>query len=93
MFPMEAGTERMGETIQELTAFFYVYDGLVVLLRPEKFQRAFNVLADLSDWFSILINMRNMVRMACRPNGLPDEWPAVPVTPLADCQIRSTCGE
>ena len=44
MFPMEAGTERMGETIQELTAFFYVYDGLVVLLHPEKFQRAFNVL-------------------------------------------------
>ena len=71
MFPMEAGTERMGETIQELTAFFYVYDGLVVLLRPEKFQRAFNVLADLSDWFSILINMRNMARMACRPCYTP----------------------
>ena len=50
---MEAGKEGLGENIQDLAAFLYADVGLVVLTHPKMFQRAFNVLIDLFDRFSL----------------------------------------
>ena len=46
---MKAGAEGLGDTIQELAAFLYAYDRLVVLPHPERLQMVFNVLTDLFD--------------------------------------------
>ena len=63
----EAGVEVLRDTIQELADFFYADDALVASLPPEKFQRAFNVLADLFDQFGLHTNVHKTVSMDCRP--------------------------
>ena len=52
-------------SIQELVAYLYARNGLVVLTQPERLQRSFEILADLFDQVVLQTNMRNMVRLAC----------------------------
>ena len=53
--------------IEELTALFYAYDGLVALPRTERSQRAFNVFTDIFDRVGLCTNVWKMASMACRP--------------------------
>ena len=71
LVPMEAGLYGLRETIQDLVALFYADDGLVSSPRPERLQRAFNVLTDIFDWFVLCTNLRKMVIMACCPCYTP----------------------
>ena len=63
--PTEDGAEGIRETIHELAAYFYAYDGLVTLPWTEQLQRAFNFLTDILNRVGIHMNVRKTVRMAC----------------------------
>ena len=60
--PTKAGAEGLGETIQEL-AYFYADDELVMLRRPERFQREFNVFTYIFGQVGLYKKMQNMVIM------------------------------
>ena len=62
--PTKPGAEGLGETIQELVAFFYADDGLVASPQTDRFQRAFKVLTDLFDQVGLLTNVRKKVSIA-----------------------------
>ena len=49
MTPTEKGTGGLGLTIINLAPYFYVDDGLVASIKPERLQRAFDVLTGLFD--------------------------------------------
>ena len=65
--PTETGAEEIKETIQELEDFFYADNGLVVLPRPERLQRVFNVLIYLFNQIGLQKNVQKTVSMAYRP--------------------------
>ena len=69
--PTEAITEGLRETIQELVAFFYVYDRLVSLPWLERLQRTINVCTYIFDWLGLRKNVWKTVIMACRPCYIP----------------------
>ena len=69
--PTEAGAEGLREMIQELAAFSYVGDGLVMSPQLERLQRDFNVLTNIFEWVVLHTNMRKTVSMACRPCYTP----------------------
>ena len=50
---MKEGVKGLGDTIQELEAFFYACDGLVELPHLERLQMVFDVIIDLFDGFSL----------------------------------------
>ena len=65
--PTKYGTEGLGLPIQDLEAYFYANNVLVVLTHPERLQRAFNVLTGLFDRVGLRKNTRKTVSMACQP--------------------------
>ena len=65
MEPMEVGVEVLGALVQDLVAYFYIYDGLVTSPQPESLQRLFDVLTDLLNRVCLRMNLRKMVSMAC----------------------------
>ena len=62
---IEAGSEVLGDKTQELEAFFYADDVLVVYPQVERLQREFNVLTDIFYQVGLHTNMWKMVIMAC----------------------------
>ena len=64
--PIEDKYEGLRETIQELSAFYDVYDRLVELPHTERLQRGFNILTDIFYCFCLHTNVHKMVTMACR---------------------------
>ena len=69
--PIEAGVEGLGETVQELAAFFYVDDRLFALRQTEMLQRSLNKLIYLFDQIGLCKNMRKTVNIDCRPCSIP----------------------
>ena len=68
---MEAGASGIGETIQELEAFFYADDRIFALPYPERLHREFNVLTYLFDRFGLNKNVRKTVSTSFRPCYTP----------------------
>ena len=60
---MEAGVEGLGILIHDLAAHVYADDGIVAATQLERLQRAFDILAELFDWFGLHKNTRKMVSM------------------------------
>ena len=58
---MEVGAEGLGISIQDLAAYFYVDDGLVVSTRLKRLQMVFDVLADLFNRVGLRKNTQNTV--------------------------------
>ena len=71
--PTEDGTEALGLSIQNLAAYFYAKDFLVVLNQPDRLHWAFDVLVGLFGWVGIRTNARKMVSMACQPCHTPGQ--------------------
>ena len=65
--PMEAGSEGLGKTIQELEDFFYADDGIVKSPRTERLHRVFNILTDIFGRFGLHKNVWKRVSMSCWP--------------------------
>ena len=70
----EAGEEGLGETVQELAAYFYADNGLIMSPRPERLQRSFDV---LTDQFGLHTNVRKTVSIAFQPCHAPGGLPEV----------------
>ena len=67
----EEGTEGLGLSIQDLTAYFYAHDGLVALTQLERRQQAFSVLIGLFDRVGLRKNTWKIVSMDCQPCHAP----------------------
>ena len=67
----EVGKEGIGKTVKDLEAYFYANNSIIVFPWPERLQRSFDFLTELFNRFGLLKNMRNMVRMECRPCHIP----------------------
>ena len=63
MTPTEKGTGGLGLTIINLAPYFYVDDGLVASIKPERLQRAFDVLTGLFDRAGLWTNTAKTVGM------------------------------
>ena len=76
MEPMEVGVEVLGALVQDLVAYFYIYDGLVTSPQPESLQRLFDVLTDLFNRAVLRKNVRKMVSMTFQtchtPGGMTE---------------------
>ena len=59
VLPTEAVIEGLGETIQELAAFFYADDGLVMLPCIERLKREFNIITNLFDCIGLCTKIWN----------------------------------
>ena len=67
VYATKAGTEGLGTLVQEIAAHFYAENGLITSTKPERLQRALNVLTYLFDRVSLRKNIHKTVRMACQP--------------------------
>ena len=63
--PTKDSMEVLGLSIQELTAYLYADNGLIVSTRPERLQREFDVLTGIFDWVGLRTNTRKIVSMVC----------------------------
>ena len=69
--PTKAGEEGLGETVQELTAYFYAGDGLITSPQLEMLQSLFDVITDLFNRVGLCTNLHKTVSMECRPCHAP----------------------
>ena len=67
--PTEAGTG--GLTIIDLVAYLYANNGLVVLIQPERLQRAFDILNGLFNRVDTRMNTGKTISMVCQPFHVP----------------------
>ena len=67
----EAGVEGIGALIQDLTAYFYADNRLVMSTQLKRLQRALNVLTNLFNQVGLWKNKRNTVSMACQTRHTP----------------------
>ena len=73
MEPMEVGVEVLGALVQDLVAYFYIYDGLVTSPQPESLQRLFDVLTDLFNRIGLCTKLRKTMSIAFQTCHTPAE--------------------
>ena len=64
--PTKGGTEGLGLSIQDLTAYLYAYNGLIASTQTERLQRVFDVFASLFDRVGLQTNEWKTVSMSCQ---------------------------
>ena len=65
------GSEGLGASVQDLSAYFNVDGGPVALTQLEMFQRVLDILTDLFDQLGLQMNTWKMVLMFCNPCHTP----------------------
>ena len=63
----DAGPERFGRAVKNMAALFYVYDGLIISLRPSRLQDTLDVLTVLFDRVGLGNNVYKMAGIVFQP--------------------------
>ena len=65
--PTKEGMEVLGMSIWDLLEYLYSYNGLVALTKPERIQKAFDVLTGIFERVVLRTNTHRTVSTACQP--------------------------